>query len=103
MTMTFGSELLRLLKLKQISQQEVAKGLKVDRAYMSRVVNEVTGHVPTEDRIAHIAILLKLSERERDGLFFAAGKMPPEVIQAMRRDPSLFSLVRNATNRRRKK
>lgn len=98
--MTFGSEFTRLRKLKGFSQNQVADILKVDAGYFSRVAND--GYVPREDRIAQIALILRLNERERDGLFFAAGKMPPEVTQAMRRDPSLFQTVRNATKRRKK-
>jgi transcriptional regulator with XRE-family HTH domain len=102
MTMTFASEFTRLRKLKGFSQTQVAKILKVDTGYFSKVANG-EGFVPTEDRIARIALILELSEKERDGLFFAAGKIPPEVIHAMRRDPSLFEIVRNAASHRRSK
>lgn len=99
MTVTFGSEFVRLCKLKGVTQTSVGTALGVDRGYLSRVANDVNGFVPTEDRIAHIATILTLTESERDGLFFAAGKMPPEVIQGMRRDPRLFKVVRKAMQR----
>lgn len=99
--MTFGSEFTRLRKLKGFNQRQVADVLEVDAGYFSRVANDEG--CPSEDRIARIALILRLNEKERDGLFFAAGKIPPEVIQAMRRDPSLFQTVRNAAKKRRKK
>lgn len=95
--MTFGSEFCRLLKLKGVSQKVVAASLKVDTAYVSRFANN--SYVPREERIAQIAVILKLNEQERDRLFFAAGKIPPEVAQAMRRYPDLFQTVRWAARR----
>ena len=95
---TFGSEFTRLRKLRGLTQKAVADTLGVDTAYMSRVATDES-YSPTEDRIAKIAAVLKLNEEERDGLFFAAGKIPPEVIKAMRRNPKLFTVVRWADRR----
>lgn len=96
--MRFGEELAHLLKQKGMDQITLARALKVDAGYLSRVITGANRYTPAEDRIAQIAKAVGASKEEADKLFFAAQKLPPDIEDRMWATPKIFDLIRRHTN-----
>jgi len=93
--MLFGETLKVLRANREISQRQLAGLLGMDGSYLSRVENDRPNHLPGVELIELIAKHLKLSVTERDRLFGAARKLPPEVSKRIFAEPEhYFKVIR---------
>lgn len=63
---------------------------------LSRIENDYPDHVPGLSILHRIVKALDLQQKDVDGLFVAAGKLPPDVLDKLLNNPSLFTRVRRA-------
>jgi transcriptional regulator with XRE-family HTH domain len=94
--MTFGKHLRYLRAAREVSQRRLAELLDIHPAYLSRVERDHQQYVPNFDTLARIIKALDLQQKEADGLFVAAGKLPPDVHAKLLQQPQLFSRIRKA-------
>ena len=90
--MSFGRQLRYLRKSRKIGLRALAKKLKYDRAYLSRVENSAVN--PSDDLIKATARFFKTSE---NALRIAAGKFPPDILKILSHHPEeSVSLLRDS-------
>lgn len=94
--MTFGQHLRHLRAAREVSQRRLAQLLDMDAAYLSRVEHDHQQYVPNLDTLKRIVKALDLQQKDADGLFVAAGKLPPDIHAKLLRQPALFTRIRRA-------
>jgi len=73
----------------------------MDPAYLSRVEHDHQQYVPNLDTLKRIVKALDLQQKDADGLFVAARKLPPDIHTKLLDHPQLFSRIRKASERNR--
>jgi transcriptional regulator with XRE-family HTH domain len=89
---TFGRVLRRIRESKKLTQREVARAIKMDFAYFSRLESDALKSLPTRTTIEKIADAMKCTESEKAELLAAAGRVSEE----MQQRPELRRLFRTA-------
>ena len=85
-----------LRSAREVSQKRLAGLLDIDQAYLSRVENDHQQYVPNLETLKRIVKALDLQQKDADGLFVAARKLPPDVHAKLLEQPQLFSRIRKA-------
>lgn len=80
--MSFSTTLRSLRKSRKVGLRELSKGLRYDRAYLSRVEN---GGVPPSDELVKAAA--KFFRVPEEGLRIAAGKFPKDILEILSEHP----------------
>ena len=92
---TFGKLIRQARKDCKYSQRELAKLLKIDFTYLSKLENNRADYAPKEDVIRGLAKHLKLNEEE---LIFLAGRIPQQEEDLLKQHykdmPALFRRMR---------
>lgn len=95
MSDSFGELIRQARKDLKFSQRELAKLLKIDFTYLSKLENQRADYAPKEDVIRGLAQHLKLNEEE---LIFLAGRIPQQeedLLKEYYKDmPALFRRIR---------
>jgi transcriptional regulator with XRE-family HTH domain len=89
---TFGTVLRRIRESKKLTQREVARAIKMDFAYFSRLESDALKSLPTRATIEKIAEAMQCTEAEKAELLAAAGRVSEE----MQQRPQLRRLFRTA-------
>lgn len=89
---TFGAVLRRIRQSKKLTQRDVARRLKVDFAYVSRLETARLTGLPKRETIEKIAKAMKCTAMEAAELLAAAGRISKE----MQTRPELRRLFRTA-------
>ena len=91
----FGKLIRQARKDLKLSQRELAKLLKIDFTYLSKLENNRADYAPKEDVIRGLAKHLKLNEEE---LIFLAGRIPQQEEDLLKQHykdmPALFRRMR---------
>lgn len=91
----FGQLIRQARKELKFSQRELAKLLKIDFTYLSKLENNRADYAPKEDVIRGLAKHLKLNEEE---LIFLAGRIPQQEEDLLKEHykdmPALFRRMR---------
>ena len=91
----FGQLIRQARKELKFSQRELAKLLKIDFTYLSKLENNRADYAPKENVIRGLAQHLKLNEEE---LIFLAGKIPQQEEDLLKEHykdmPALFRRMR---------
>jgi transcriptional regulator with XRE-family HTH domain len=87
--MTFGEQIKRLRKAKNLSQRDLAGKVKVNFTYISKIENEKLdfGDYPSEELILKLARAL---EADADELLLLAKKIPESVRKRVIQRPDVF-------------
>lgn len=80
---SFGEVLKAFREKKNKTAKEIADELGMDRAYYSRMENDRHASTPRQDTLDKISSALRLNRFDRFKLFFAAGKLEPEIERMM--------------------
>ena len=88
----FGAYVRQLRLERKMSQQQVADRLGTSLTYYNKIER---GLLPPPSA-AMIDGLAEVLEADRDELYARAGKVPPEVLEALKGRAELFALVRAA-------
>jgi transcriptional regulator with XRE-family HTH domain len=89
---TFGAVLRRIRQSKQLTQRDVARRLKMDFAYFSRLETDHLNGMPMRETITKVAKAMKCTAAETAELLAAAGRVSEE----MQTRPELRRLFRTA-------
>jgi len=91
----FGELIRQARKDKKYSQRELAKLLKIDFTYLSKLENNRADYAPKEDVIRGLAKHLALNEEQ---LIFLAGRIPQQEADLLKQHykdmPALFRRMR---------
>ena len=100
-TVTFGEYLKHKREEKQISLREVARTLGVSAPFLSDVENNRRGPL-TEERLADLAKVLNLNEKEQDEMYDIVGKqkglLAPDLNPYVTERPYVNAALRTARN-----
>ena len=100
-TVTFGEYLKHKRDEKQISLREVARTLGVSAPFLSDVENNRRGPL-TEERLADLAKVLNLNEKEKDEMYDIVGKqkglLAPDLNPYVTERPYVNAALRTARN-----
>lgn len=100
-TVTFGEYLKHKREEKQISLREVARTLGVSAPFLSDVENNRRGPL-TEERLADLAKVLNLNEKEKDEMYDIVGKqkglLAPDLNPYVTERPYVNAALRTARN-----
>ena len=90
--MTFGERIRELRKAKNLTLRDVAKKVKVNFTYISKIENHKLdfGEFPSEDLIRKLAKVLEASE---DELLLLAKKIPEDIKQRVLDRPDAFRKI----------
>jgi HTH-type transcriptional regulator, competence development regulator len=90
--MTFGERIRELRKAKKLTLRDVAKKVKVNFTYISKIENHKLdfGDFPGEDLIRKLA---KVLEAEEDDLLLLAQKIPEDIRQRVLDRPDAFRKI----------
>jgi transcriptional regulator with XRE-family HTH domain len=90
--MTFGERIRELRKAKNLTLRDVAKKVKVNFTYISKIENHKLdfGEFPSEDLIRKLA---KVLEAEVDDLLLLAQKIPEDIRQRVLDRPDAFRKI----------
>ena len=95
MSQDFGKLIRQSRKEKGYSQRELAKILKIDFTYLSKLENNRADYAPKEDVIRGLARNLDIDEEE---LIFLAGRIPHQEEELLKQHyksmPALFRRMR---------
>lgn len=95
MSEDFGKLIRQARKGKSYSQRELAKILKIDFTYLSKLENNRADYAPKEDVIRGLARSLDLDEEE---LIYLAGRIPHQEEELLKQHyksmPALFRRMR---------
>lgn len=80
--MYFHEYLKALIKTRKYKHKIIAQTLEMDAAYLSRLLNNRTGFLPSCKTLENLSDVLQCTIAERVELFRLAGKMPPELNEA---------------------
>lgn len=101
MSDTFGKLIRQARKQKEYSQRELAKLIKVDYTYLSKLENDHAGYPPSEDVIDLLAYHLDLTDH-KDKLRRLAGRISPdetkvfeELVKKYKQMPALLRRMRD--------
>lgn len=75
--MKFGATLKEIRKERNFTQRELAVEMGMDPGYLSRL--ERDSHLPGLEALENIVGVLQVTPTQRDRLYAAAKKLPPEV------------------------
>jgi transcriptional regulator with XRE-family HTH domain len=98
--MNFGTKLKHLRMEAHLSQTALAAAVDMDTAYLSRIETGALPYSPTVETITKLVRALKLHTAKADELFIAAGRIPPDVEEALLSTPDLLPKVRRMAQRR---
>ena len=100
-TVTFGEYLKHKREEKQISLREVARTLGVSAPFLSDVENNRRGPL-TEERLADLAKVLNLTEKEKSEMYDIVGKqkglLAPDLNPYVTERPYVNAALRTARN-----
>jgi len=100
-TVTFGEYLKHKREEKQISLREVARTLGVSAPFLSDVENNRRGPL-TEERLADLAKVLNLNEKEKAKMYDIVGKqkglLAPDLNPYVTERPYVNAVLRTARN-----
>jgi transcriptional regulator with XRE-family HTH domain len=100
-TVTFGEYLKHKREQKQISLREVARTLGVSAPFLSDVENNRRGPL-TEERLADLAKVLNLNEKEQSEMYDIVGKqkglLAPDLNPYVTERPYVNAALRTARN-----
>lgn len=87
--MTFGERIRELRKAKNLTLRDVAKKVKVNFTYISKIENQKLdfGDYPSEDLIRKLA---KVLEADEDELLLLANKIPEDIKKRVIERPDAF-------------
>jgi transcriptional regulator with XRE-family HTH domain len=90
--MTFGERIRELRKTKNLTLRDVAKKVKVNFTYISKIENHKLdfGEYPSEDLIRKLA---KVLEADEDELLLLAKKIPEDIRQRVLDRPDAFRKI----------
>jgi transcriptional regulator with XRE-family HTH domain len=90
--MTFGERIRELRKAKNLTLRDVAKKVKVNFTYVSKIENHKLdfGEYPSEDLIRKLA---KVLEADEDELLLLAKKIPEDIRQRVLDRPDAFRKI----------
>jgi transcriptional regulator with XRE-family HTH domain len=90
--MIFGERIRELRKAKNLTLRDVAKKVKVNFTYISKIENHKLdfGEYPSEDLIRKLA---KVLEAEEDELLLLAKKIPDDIRQRVLDRPDAFRKI----------
>lgn len=88
---TFGARLRSLRRARMMSQRDLAGRVGLDFTYVSKIEND-RSPPPSASTIERIATELAA---DKDELLALAGKVPDDIQEMFRRDPSAISLFRS--------
>lgn len=90
--MTFGERIRELRKAKNLTLRDVAKKVKVNFTYISKIENHKLdfGEYPSEDLIRKLA---KVLEADEDELLLLAKKIPEDIRQRVLDRPDAFRKI----------
>lgn len=90
--MTFGERIRELRKAKNLTLRDVAKKVKVNFTYISKIENHKLdfGEFPSEDLIRKLATVLEVEE---DELLLLAQKIPEDIRQRVLDRPDAFRKI----------
>ena len=95
MSQNFGQVIRQARKIKGYSQRELAKMLKIDFTYLSKLENNRADYAPKEDVIRGLARNLDINEEE---LIYLAGRIPHQEEELLKQHyksmPALFRRMR---------
>ena len=95
MSSDFGTLIRQARKEQKYSQRELAKLLKIDFTYLSKLENNRADYAPKEDIIRKLAKYLNLNDEE---LIFLAGRIPQQEEDLLKQHykdmPALFRRMR---------
>lgn len=95
MSSDFGTLIRQARKEQKYSQRELAKLLKIDFTYLSKLENNRADYAPKEDVIRKLAKYLNLNDEE---LIFLAGRIPQQEEDLLKQHykdmPALFRRMR---------
>jgi transcriptional regulator with XRE-family HTH domain len=91
-TMTFGERIRELRKAKNLTLRDVAKKVKVNFTYISKIENQKLdfGEYPSEDLIRKLA---KVLEADEDELLLLAKKIPEDIKRRVIERPDAFRKI----------
>lgn len=90
--MTFGERIRELRKAKNLTLRDVAKKVKVNFTYISKIENQKLdfGDYPSEDLIRKLA---KVLEADEDELLLLAKKIPEDIKKRVIERPDAFRKI----------
>jgi transcriptional regulator with XRE-family HTH domain len=91
---TFGSLVRAYRQRAGLTQEQLANALALDFTYISKIERD-KAPPPAREKIGLSAVVLKLSQAERDELFLRAEKLPAEVEEWVIRRPEALRLYRS--------
>ena len=89
---TFGAVLRRIRESKKLTQRDVARTIKMDFAYFSRLESDEFKSLPTRATIEKITHAMQCTATEEAELLAAAGRVSEEMLER----PELRRLFRTA-------
>jgi transcriptional regulator with XRE-family HTH domain len=89
--MTLGQMVRDGRKAMGYTQRELAERVEVNFTYVSKIENGRMDFPPSDALIANLAWVLRL---DRDSLFVAAGKCPPDLLERLKTDLAFVRAVR---------
>lgn len=97
----FGEYLRSLREAKGYTLRDFAKEMGIVASYLSDIERDCR-NVPNYEMLEKISTKLGLTEAERNKLFALAindkSNLPPDIIEAIRKDPNIFSVIRMFCN-----
>lgn len=82
--MTFGKTLQRIRRARGLNQRDVAKAMKMDFSYFSKLENDRFESKPTRETIDKISQALECNAEEHNELLASAGRATLEMEQVAR-------------------
>lgn len=89
---TFGEMVRNGRKATGDTQRALAERLDINFTYLSKIENGRLDFPPSDDLIGNLAWALHL---DRDALFVAAGKCPPDLLDRLKTDLAFVRAVRD--------
>jgi transcriptional regulator with XRE-family HTH domain len=86
-----GNALKALRESAGLTHRELALAMGVTRSYVTQIENNFT--IPTPERLQQLA---KLLDADVDHLTLLAGRVPADVVEALRVDPTLLITIRQS-------
>lgn len=91
--MTLGQKLKERRLDKNLTLRDLAKLVKTDFTYLSKIENDKTDHPPSEDLLGRLSVQL---ETDLDELLSLSGQVPEKFREALTRDQGAFAFLRSA-------
>lgn len=94
--MTLGQKLKERRIALNLTLRELAKKVKTDFTYLSKIENDKTDHPPSEDLLRRLA---KHLETDPDELIMLSGQVPEELREAITKNESAVQFFRSVRER----